>query len=171
MISRHVSQGSKPFRTTDPSGSQGPEPRSRTTASDLNQSLKAYRQVGKQGPKNPQIQKYLKQLVKKGLFGRPHVKAYLYDLKRRNCRPNTIRSNFSAITVFLSYLKEIGRTYLETITRDDLSGFIEHEQDRGMQPNTVFSRVRLLYAFLRYLVDREVVHPDLLNWSQKSSSG
>src|SRR4030043_619546 len=46
--------------------------------------------------------------------------------------------------------------------RMDLSSFIEHEQDRGMQPNTVSTRLRLLYAFLRYLVDREVVHPDLL---------
>jgi site-specific recombinase XerD len=43
-----------------------------------------------------------------------------------------------------------------------VSSFIEHEQDRGMQPNTVSTRLRLVYAFLRYLVDREVVHPDLL---------
>ena len=31
-----------------------------------------------------------------------------------------------------------------------------------MQPNTVSTRLQLVYAFLRYLVDREVVHPDLL---------
>ena len=112
--------------------------------------------------KNPLIEKCLKQLVKKGLFGRPYVKDYLYDLKRRNCRPNTIRSYCTTLMVFLSYLKEQGRTYLETITRDDLSGFIEHEQDRGMQPKTVSTRLRLLYAFVSYLVDQEVVHPDLL---------
>jgi integrase/recombinase XerD len=113
-------------------------------------------------PKNPLIEKCLKQLVKRGLFGRPYVKDFLYDLKRRNCRPNTLRSYFTTLTVFLSYLKERGRTYLETITRDDLSGFIEHEQDRGMKPKTVSTRLRLLYAFVSYLVDREVVHPDLL---------
>jgi len=113
-------------------------------------------------PKNPLIERCLKQLVKRGLFGRPYVKDFLYDLKRRNCRPNTLRSYFTTLTVFLSYLKERGRTYLETITRDDLSGFIEHEQDRGMQPKTVSTRLRLLYAFVSYLVDREVVHPDLL---------
>jgi integrase/recombinase XerD len=112
--------------------------------------------------KNPLIEKCLKQLVKKGLFGRPYVKDYLYGLKRRNCRPNTIRSYSATLMVFLSYLKDQGRTYLETITRDDLSGFIEHEQDRGMQPKTVSTRLRLLYAFVSYLVDREVVHPDLL---------
>jgi integrase/recombinase XerD len=112
--------------------------------------------------KHPLIEKCLKQLVEKGLFARPHVQEYLYDLKRRNCRPSTIRSNFTTLMVFLSYLKERGRTSLETITRDDVSSFIEHEQDRGLQPNTVSTRLRLLYAFLRYLVDREVAHPDLL---------
>lgn len=112
--------------------------------------------------KNPLIEKWLGQLAEKGLFGGPYVQDYLYDLKRRNCRPNTIRSYFTTLMVFLSFLKEKGRTYLETITRDDLSSFIEYEQDRGMQPKTVSTRLRLLYAFIRYLVDRELVHPDLL---------
>jgi len=109
------------------------------------------------------VEKYLKQLAAKELFGQPYVKDYLHDQKRRHCRPNTMRSNCGTLVVFLSYLKqERGRTSMETITRDDVSSFIEHEQDRGMQPNTVSTRLRLVYAFLRYLVDREVVHPDLL---------
>jgi len=109
------------------------------------------------------IKKCLKQLAAKELLGESYVRDYLQDQKRRHCRPSTMRSNCATLVVFLSYLKqERGRTSLETITRDDLSGFIEHEQDRGMQPNTVSTRLRLVYAFLRYLVDREVVHPDLL---------
>ena len=112
--------------------------------------------------KNPLIEKWVMQLADKGLFGRSYVKDYLYDQKRRNCRPSTIRSNFTTLMLFLSYLKKRDRTSLETITREDLSSFIEHDQDRGMQPNTVSTRLRLLYAFLRYLVDREVAHPNLL---------
>lgn len=109
------------------------------------------------------IEKCLKQLAEKALSGGPFIQDYLHDQKRRNCRPNTIRSNFMTLVIFLSYLKEErGRTSLETITREDVSSFIEYEQDRGMQPNTVSTRLRLLYAFLRYLVDREVAHPDLL---------
>jgi len=108
------------------------------------------------------IEKWLKQWDEKGLFGGPYLKEYLDDRQRRNCRPATLRGYFNTLTVFLSYLKERDRTYLETITRDDLSGFIEYEQDRGMQPKTVSTRLRLLYAFVNYLVDREVVHPDLL---------
>jgi integrase/recombinase XerD len=111
---------------------------------------------------NCQVDKCLKQLAEKELSGGPYVKDYLYDQKRRNCRPSTIRCNFTTLLVFLSYLKERNRTSLETITREDLSSFIEHEQDRGMQPNTVSTRLKHLHAFLQYLVDREVAHPDLL---------
>jgi len=109
------------------------------------------------------IDQYLKQLAAKELPGGPHVQDYLHDQKRRNCRPSTMRGNFATLVIFLSYLKqERGRTSLESITRDDVSSFIEHEQDRGMQPNTVATRLQLVYAFLRYLEDQEVVHPDLL---------
>jgi integrase/recombinase XerD len=109
------------------------------------------------------VDKYLKQLAGKELLGEPYVRDYLHDQKRRNCRPSTMRCNCATLVVFFSYLKqERGRTSLETITRDDVSNFIEYEQDRGMQPNTVSTRLRLVYAFFRYLEDREVVHPDLL---------
>jgi integrase/recombinase XerD len=108
------------------------------------------------------LEKWLKQWGEKGLFGGQYLKEYLEDRQRRNCRPATLRCYFNTLTVFLSYLKERGRTSLDTITREDLSSFIEHQQDRGRQPNTVSTRLRLVYAFLRYLVDREVVHPDLL---------
>ena len=111
------------------------------------------------GSKQLVMEKYLQRL---GRFGQPHVQEYLYDLKRRNCRPNTLRSYVTAWKSFFPYLKERGRTSLETITRDDLSSFIEYEQDRGMQPNTVHTRIRLLYALLKFLVDRDVVPPDLL---------
>jgi integrase/recombinase XerD len=90
-------------------------------------------------------------LAAKELLGEAYVRDYLHDQKRRNCRPSTIRGNCAALVVFLSYLEqERGRTSLEAITRDDV------------QPNTVSTRLRLVYAFIRYLVDQEVVHPDLL---------
>ena len=60
------------------------------------------------------------------------------------------------------YLKDRGHTGIETITREDLSSYIEAEQDRGMKPKTVSTRLRHLYAFLRYLEDRGLVHPDIM---------
>jgi integrase/recombinase XerD len=109
-----------------------------------------------------QIDRCLKRFVDSNLWGTEHVSAYLRNQNRRGCRPSTLRSSFSAIYHFLTYLMALGRTCLDAVVRDDLASFIEHEQDRGLKPNSVSTRLRSLYAFLGYLAEREVVHPDLL---------
>jgi integrase/recombinase XerD len=114
------------------------------------------------GLSSREIVRVLRQLSDKGLCGLQQVEQYLHDLYCRNCRPNTIRSNGTAIILFLSFLKIAGRKHLETITRDDVSAFIEHEQDRGLTANTVSTRLRALYAFFNFLIDHDVIHPDVL---------
>lgn len=104
----------------------------------------------------------LKKLSRNALVGQEHVEHYLISLHRRNCRPNTIRTNFEAIFLFLKFLKKIGKAHLESISRDDLSAFIEQEQDRGLKPTSVSTRLRALNAFLGFLIERDVIHPDVL---------
>lgn len=101
-------------------------------------------------------------MLGRGMGVQDHVEQYLLDLHRRNCRPNTIRVNGSAILLFLDFLNTLGRPQLEAMTKEDLSAFIEHEQDRGMKPRTVSTRVRALHAFLYFLSERDVIPPDVL---------
>jgi site-specific recombinase XerD len=108
------------------------------------------------------IDQILARLLDKGLSGKEHVKAYLHDMYRRNCRPRTIRTNSCSVILFLAFLKDLGKDQLEMITREDISAFIEAEQDRAMKPNTVNTRLRALYAFLNFLIQADVLHPDLL---------
>ncbi len=108
------------------------------------------------------IDQILAKLSDKGLSAKEHVKAYLYDMYRRNCRPNTIRTNSCSIILFLAFLKDLGKDPLEIITREDIGAFIEAEQDRALKPNTVNTRLRAVYAFLNFLIQRDVLHPDLL---------
>jgi len=109
-----------------------------------------------------EIDQILAKLSDKGLFAKEHVKAYLHDMYRRNCRPNTIRTNSSSISLFLVFLKHLKKAQLETISREDISAFVEHEQDRGLAPTSVHSRLRAVYAFLNFLIQDDVLHPDLL---------
>jgi hypothetical protein len=104
----------------------------------------------------------LEKIAAQGLCGAEHVGQYLMDLYRRNCRPNTIRARFASIFLFLQYLKARGRNLFELVCREDVCAFIEHEQNRGLKPASVSCRVEGLYAFLRFLVDREVLSPELL---------
>jgi integrase/recombinase XerD len=100
----------------------------------------------------------LRKLHAKGISGKEYVEEYLRDQHRRHCRPNTLRSTFSSIAIFLSFAKA---SHLEEITREELFAFIEHEQDRGMKPSTVNTRVRTVKAFIGFLVEKGVVRPDL----------
>jgi len=111
---------------------------------------------------NSEITRILKRLSDRCLCGSDYVNQYLRDLYRRNCRPNTIRGNGTTIILFLAFLKSIGRHRFEDISRQDFSAFIEYEQDRDLSPNTVSTRLRALNAFFNFLIQNEVLQPDLL---------
>jgi site-specific recombinase XerD len=104
----------------------------------------------------------LEKIAVHSLCGGEHVRQYLMDLYRRNCRPNTIHARFESIFLFLKYLKARALNLLELVSREDLCGFIEHEQDRGLKPSSVSGRVDGVYAFIGFLVNREVLRPELL---------
>jgi integrase/recombinase XerD len=104
---------------------------------------------------NPEITRILQRLSDRCLCGYDHVSQYLRELNRRNCRPSTIRGNGATIILFLTFIKSIDRQKIEDINRHDISAFIEHEQDRS-------TRLRALYAFFNYLIQDDVLHPDLL---------
>jgi integrase/recombinase XerD len=112
--------------------------------------------------KNLQIKRYIRRLSKEKLFGQPYVRGFLMDLYRRGCRPNSIRSYFQSIFLFIVHLRNGGHTRIETATKNDLSSFVEYEQDCGLSPNTVATRLNCIYAFITCLVERGVVHPDIL---------
>ena len=112
--------------------------------------------------KKSHIEHFLKRFAHSGLSGVAYVKQYLYDKQRRNCRPNSIRNSFEGVFFFLSYLKSIGQENIETVTRADISGFVEHLQDRGLKPRSVYTRIKSIYAFLNFLAEQNIVHPDIM---------
>lgn len=108
------------------------------------------------------LESILSKLHDKEIPGKEYVGEYLRDHHRRHCRPNTLRSTLTSIDIFLSFVRASGKSHLEEITREELFAFIEHEQDRGMKPSTVNTRVRTVKAFIRFLADKGVVRPDIL---------
>jgi len=85
------------------------------------------------------------------LPGKEHVEEYFRYMYRRNFRPKTYASNLGAIYIFLTIVRDSGKTRLEEITKHDLEAFIEHEQDRGLMLSTVRTRLHCANAFLRYV--------------------
>ncbi len=108
------------------------------------------------------IQRSLQKLSDYQLVGIPYVQDYLLSQYRRNRSINTIRTNFCSIHQFLKFLKKLGRNRFKEISCDDLSAYIEYEQDQRKKPLTVHSRLRSLKAFFNYHIDRENIDPAIL---------
>jgi len=107
--------------------------------------------------------KILKRLSGMDLPGKGHVESYLRYLTRRNRKPRTLYSRYGAIVLFIGMIRDNGRTRLEETTRKDVEAFIEHEQDRGNQITTIRTKLVSVQAFLRYLMEEEIVSPDIFN--------
>jgi integrase/recombinase XerD len=61
------------------------------------------------------------------------------------------------------FIQGRGRAYLEHISRPDIEAWVEHEQDRGLKASTVNMRLGIVKAFLRFLMEREVLPAELLS--------
>lgn len=96
------------------------------------------------------------------LPGKAHVEEYFRSMYRRNFRPRTYGGALTAIYVFLTGVRDSGKTCLEEITRNDIEAFIEHEQDRGLMLSTVRTKLHCVNAFLGYAMDAGIVSSDVL---------
>lgn len=97
-----------------------------------------------------------------GLPGIEHFDQYLAEKYRRNCSLNTLRLTAGSLVPFLAFCKRSGIERTDQIDRQTLEAFIEHEQDRGLKPNTVRTRLCAVYAFIRFLIHRKKLSHELL---------
>jgi len=132
----------------------------------------------KNPPKKPSISKctwgsgnsfhwLIEKFSKQDLIGKRYVEMYLRSQYIRNCRPNTFKNIYNALIPFFIFLRGIGKDCIEDVRRQDVEAFIEHEQDRGLKMSTVKTRLAILKAFFRFLLERGVIEQDVFPWKMK----
>jgi len=97
-----------------------------------------------------------------GLPGSDHAIAYLREKYTRNLAPATIKQAGSVVYYFLAFLQE-NKTEIGNLSRQDIAAYVEKDQDLGLKITAVKTKLRALYTFLRFLVDREILPPDILH--------
>jgi integrase/recombinase XerD len=108
------------------------------------------------------LRKILKRLSNTYLPGKEHVEAYLRHVTRRNRSAKTLYSIWTALFSFLGRIGSNGKNSLKDITKGDMEAFVEREQDRGINVTTIRVKLVNVYAFLRYLVEEEILTPDVI---------
>ena len=98
------------------------------------------------------LERILEKIFEQDLLGKSYVEQYLRHKYRRNCKTNTLRQAATSMVQFLSFFGNRGNTVLEQLSREDIEAFVEALQDRGLKATTVNTRLRNVYAFVRYLI-------------------
>ena len=98
------------------------------------------------------IDRILANICEQDLLGKSYVEEYIRHKYRRNCKANTLRQAATSLVQFLSFFASSGNTVLEQLSREDIEAFVEALQDRGLKLTTVNTRLRNVYAFVRYLI-------------------
>jgi site-specific recombinase XerD len=109
----------------------------------------------------------LKRLSVLQLDAKGYVEEYLCHQYRSHFQASTIRNTYAGLVLYLGFIKEKGKAGIEEVDRWDLEAFVEHEQDRGLKPGTVKLRLEIVKAFLRFLIDKGVLHEDVFPWRLK----
>jgi len=97
-------------------------------------------------------------LICSGLPGADLAAQHVYDKYIKDLSISTIKNSGRVILYFLHFL-ERKKTNIYILTHQDISNFVAYEQARGQKTQTVVNYLRIVYAFIKYLVDQDVL-PD-----------
>ncbi len=95
-------------------------------------------------------------LAASGLQGADLAVEYLYGKYIKNLSVSSINQSGRIILYFLGFLERQGTT-IHTLTRQDISAFVQYAQDRDLAITSVVNHLRAIYAFIVFLVDQGVL--------------
>jgi len=123
--------------------------------------LKAIVSANSQSVLIPQIDCILQKISDLDPPGREHFESYMRHKWRMNHKPSTLKGSFNALSSFLTFYGETGKP-LEEIAGKDVEAFVEYVQDQGLKITTVRTRLHCLFAFLRFLIEQDVIDGHIL---------
>jgi site-specific recombinase XerD len=106
--------------------------------------------------KRQTLYRWCSRITASGFAGSDLVIEYIYGKYIQNLSIHTIRQSSSIILSFLDFLDKNSQTIYD-LTRQNISSFVDDEQDRGLKTESIIHHLEALYAFIAFLVEREVL--------------
>ena len=107
------------------------------------------------------LDRFSARIINSSLPGADLAVEYLQDKYRKNLAMSTIKEAGGTVLSFLIFLNETG-TNIFKVTRRDIGGFVEHEQDRDLKISSVRNHLRSVYTFVNFLVEQEILPPAIM---------
>jgi len=103
----------------------------------------------------------LEKILNQDVPGKDLLALYIRHAFQKNYKLGSINHSYRNNIQFLSYLQDSGAE-LGDLQRRHIEDFVERQQDRGLNPSTIDTRLACIYAFIRFLVDRGLASAELL---------
>ena len=107
------------------------------------------------------LNRWTDRITTSGFPGTDLVTEYLHEKYIKNLSFHTIDHSGGTILGFLRFLDTQGSSLL-TLTRRDIGAFVEYEQDKGLKVGSIISHLRVIYAFVAYLVRQKLIDPEVI---------
>lgn len=108
------------------------------------------------------LDRFCRRLEKSGVVGSDLAVAYLQEKYSHNFAASTLSQSGGVLLSFLQFLSESGMDFFQ-LTNQDIGRFVERDQDNGLKSGAISTKLRALYAFIRFLVDRETLPYEILH--------
>ena len=119
-------------------------------------------EVWRPSKKRAVVDRFSDRLKKSQCTGAQLAIDYLHEKYSQNLAAATIASAGGVILSFLSFLAESEIDILQ-VTKQIIGGYVERDQDNGLKIGAIRTKLRALYAFIRFLVDRELLPYEILH--------
>ena len=87
---------------------------------------------------------------------------YLHEKYSHNLATATITQSGGVVLSLLGYLEECNRD-VRQLSRTDIGGYVERDQDNGLTTGAIRTKLRAIYTFVHFLVDRGILPYELLH--------
>lgn len=108
------------------------------------------------------LDRFCRRLETSGVVGSDLAVAYLQEKYSHNLAAATLSQSGGVLLSFLQFLSESSVDFFQLTSRD-VGRFIERDQDNGLKSGAINTKLRALYAFIRFLVDKEILPYELLH--------
>jgi len=124
--------------------------------------LKAIFAANHQTAVEAHIDRILKKISRLDIPDREYFESYMRHKWRMNHKPSTLKGSSHTVSCFLIFYAGLGKSQIQDIISDDIETFVEHLQDQGLKVTTVRTRLNHLWAFLRFLIDQNIINDRIL---------
>jgi integrase/recombinase XerD len=108
------------------------------------------------------VDRFCDRLKKSQYTGAQLAIDYLHEKYSQNLAAATIASAGGTILSFLSFLAE-SEVDISQVSKQIIGGYIERDQDNGLKTGAIRTKIRVLYTFIGFLVDRKILPYEILH--------